>query len=339
VLVAPGLPEEVSTRIADDLAEDLREAHGAHGWRTDFVVDRLAVPPAETPQLVEAARRALLERGWDFAVVVTDLPLRHGSRPISRHVSRTHGVALVSLPALGPLHLQRRLRRVLRELAEELVGAGSSLREIATDAEDVSRFPYVPTVIFGHLRLLAGMVRANRPWRLAARLYGVLAAAFAAGAYGIVVSDMWRLSAALSWWRLLAVCLASLAVTIVAVILAHELWERAPDPRARAQVLLFNVTTVLTVTIGIASLYAALFVLILAGAVLVITAPVLADALGRDTSARDYVTLAWFAASFATVAGALGTVLESETAVREAAYAGTASPKDMEAEEFLTTSS
>ena len=177
-------------------------------------------------------------------------------------------------------------------------------------------FLYVPTVIFGHLRLLAGMVRANRPWRLAARLYGVLAAAFAAGAYGIVASDMWRLSAALSWWRLLAVCLASLAVTIVAVIVAHELWERAPDSRARAQVLLFNVTTVLTVTIGIASLYAALFVLVLAGAALVIAAPVLADALGRDTSARDYVTLAWFAASLATVAGGLGTVLESDTAVR-----------------------
>ena len=94
LLVAPGLPEEVSGRIADDLAEDLREAHGALGWRTEFVVDRLVVPPAETIQLVEAARRALLERGWDLAVVVTDLPLRHGSRPVSRHASRTHGVAL-----------------------------------------------------------------------------------------------------------------------------------------------------------------------------------------------------------------------------------------------------
>jgi hypothetical protein len=52
VLVAPGLPEEVSTRIADDLAEDLREAYGALGWRTEFVVDRLVVPPAETIQLV-----------------------------------------------------------------------------------------------------------------------------------------------------------------------------------------------------------------------------------------------------------------------------------------------
>jgi hypothetical protein len=32
------------------------------------------------------------------------------------------------------------------------------------------------------------------------------------------------------------------------VIVAHELWEHARDPRVRAQVLLFNVTTALTVT-------------------------------------------------------------------------------------------
>jgi hypothetical protein len=331
VLVAPGLPEEMTAKIADDLAEDLREAYGTLGWRTEFVVDRLAEPPASMTELVDAARRRLLERDWDLAVAVTDLPLRHGGRPVTRHVSRTHGIALVSLPALGPLHLRRRLRRVLRELAGELIGAGGSLREIAADADDeISKLFYVPAVIVGHLRLLAGMVRANRPWRLAAKLYGVLAAALAASAYGIVASDIWRISAALGWWRLAALCLASLAVTIASVIGAHELWERAPDPRVRAQVLLFNVTTVLTVAIGIASLYAALFVLVLAGAALLITEPVLAEALGRDTATRDYVTLAWFAASFGTVVGALGTALESDAVAREAAYAGVRSPEELE---------
>jgi hypothetical protein len=73
------------------------------------------------------------------------------------------------------------------------VGAGSSLREIAAEAdEELSRLAYVPAVILGHLRLLAGLVRANRPWRLAAKLYGVLAAALAASGYGIVTSDIWR---------------------------------------------------------------------------------------------------------------------------------------------------
>ena len=63
VLAAPGLPEDVTARIADDLAEDLREAYGSLGWHTELVVNRLAVPPAPTTELIDAARRALLAAG------------------------------------------------------------------------------------------------------------------------------------------------------------------------------------------------------------------------------------------------------------------------------------
>ena len=94
VLVAPGLPEEVSTRIADDLAEDLREAHGALGWRTEFVVDRLVVPPAETTQLVEAARRALLERGWTSP---SSSPISHYGTAAAR--SRVTSAARTASPS------------------------------------------------------------------------------------------------------------------------------------------------------------------------------------------------------------------------------------------------
>jgi hypothetical protein len=120
-------------------------------------------------------------------------------------------------------------------------------------------------------------------------------------------------------------CFVSLAVTIIAVIAAHELWERAPDPRVRDQVLLFNVTTALTVAIGIVTLYVALFLLVFGGAELVVTPSVLEQALGRRAGAGDYLTLAWFVASLATVGGALGTALESDAVAREAAYGGAAS--------------
>ena len=128
------------------------------------------------------------------------------------------------------------------------------MREIAAEAEDVSRFPYAPTVIFGHLRLLAGMVRANRPWRLAARLYGVLAAAMPLGAYGIVASDMEARSIpqlVAAPGRMPARCGDDRRCDRRARTLGA-----LASSRARAQVLLFNVTTVLTVTIGLASLYA-----------------------------------------------------------------------------------
>jgi hypothetical protein len=48
-------------------------------------------------EIIDAARRKLLDANWDLGVVVTDLPLRVGRRPVSRQVSPTHGIAVVSL--------------------------------------------------------------------------------------------------------------------------------------------------------------------------------------------------------------------------------------------------
>jgi hypothetical protein len=101
---------------------------------------------------------------------------------------------------------------------------------------------------------------------------------------------------------------------------AHGLWERAPDRRVREQVVLFNVTTSMTVAIGIVCLYFALFVLIFAAAELIVRPGVFSPAVGHGVATSDYLALAWFAASFATVAGGLGAGLESREAVREAAY-------------------
>ena len=74
-------------------------------------------------------------------------------------------------------------------------------------------------------------------------------------------------------------------------------------------------------TLGIVSLYSVLFLLILAGAGLVTAPQTFAQAVGRHVGFADYATLAWFVASLSTIGGALGSALESEDAVRAAAYA------------------
>ena len=344
VIVAPGLARDVTRKVAGELADDLRALDRSVEWKTELAVDRLVAPPADTTEILDAARRKLLDENWDLAIVVTDLPLRVGRRPISRQVSPTHGIAVVSLPALGALHLAHRLRRTLVELVGELVGDGRGqwngdgalarlkrrwgrgvLQELAAETADrpgPQRVLFVPEVLASHLRLLLGMVRANRPWRLAARLYRALFAAVVAGAYGLVTSDIWRISATAGSTRLAFASIISVSFTSGAVIVAHGLWERAPARHLRDQVVLFNFATAATVLIGIATLYAALFLMILAVAGLLLSPDALGSGLGHVVGTGDYATLAWFTASLATVGGALGAALESDTAVREAAYAG-----------------
>ena len=82
-----------------------------------------------------------------------------------------------------------------------------------------------------------------------------------------------------------------------------------------------------TVTIGIVTLYAVLFLLVLGGAGLVTAPDAFADAVGHDVRFADYAVLAWFVASLATIGGALGSALESEDAVRAAAYASSAAER------------
>jgi hypothetical protein len=210
----------------------------------------------------------LLESDWDLAVVVTDLPLKIGRRPLFAHTSPTHGVAIVSLPALGVFHVANRLQRVLLRLVGELIGAPDddrsddplsrlprrieqgALRELAADTPERG-FLFVPAVLTDHVRLLVGMVRANRPWRLVARLHRALVAALAVGALGLLDANVWLIASELDLWRLAATGLTAIVLTIGVAIVVHGLWERAPNPRVREQVVLFNFATTATLTLGI----------------------------------------------------------------------------------------
>ena len=105
VIVAPRLERDVPPEFTEQLAEDLARRHPSVDWRTELVVDRLVEPPARVTDILECARRRLLRSHWHLTLVITDLPLGDNGKPVSRRASRTHGVALVSLPALGPLRV------------------------------------------------------------------------------------------------------------------------------------------------------------------------------------------------------------------------------------------
>ena len=271
--------------IADRLSAELPGVR----WKVEFVSDRLAEPPTDLSDLISAGRRMLLDRGWHLAVCITDLPLQTARRPVIAHVSATHSVGVLSMPALGPVAVRRRaaettarlVRHMLGDLAPTAEPAGGRrlmgtrparrLLELGNRVErSESDLGLAARVVTGNIRLLLGMLRANRPWRLALRLVRVLAAAFAAGVFALLTSDIWRLADHLGALRLTVICLGSVAGITVTIMIATGLWERSPHPAAREQVILFNIVTAATVGIGVSALYLALFAAMLAAAVLLV---------------------------------------------------------------------
>lgn len=336
LVAAPGRPAEAARELLGELEAMLGDLRADARARICLEVDATLAAPAPAVELVQRLRRRLLAEDWDLAVGLVDLPLELARRPVAGHASPTHGVGLLSLPAIGPGTQAGSLREALRHVIEELLGEHDVIPEPAGGTERMRRRAhdlrrvgdedggYGVVLTGGYLRLLAGLVWDNEPWRFAARLSRALIAALAAVAFTMITPDLWLLSDALGTSRLVLLTALSVIGTTAALIAVHGLWERSPRPGARAQVALTNLATLTTVVIGVMTLYLTLLALSVGAAALLLPAGLLEETIGHPVDTGDYLKLAWLISSLGTVGGALGGSLELETSVREATYASDA---------------
>lgn len=353
----PGVPERLANWMTQGgrLEELLTEQTRGPSWRVEVVVRPLMLDAQGHMPMLDIGREALDERGWDAVVLVTDLPRRSDTQPLLGDYSTTVSAGMVSVPALGAVNLRRRAREVIGHLVVEHLTPALSHSErsgAACDATetDESRAPgsagrrrnqghrihtpvrhvesthegidqHIALVgVRGRLRLLAGMVRSNRPWRLVPSLSPAIAGAAAGAAFGVFYSNIWMLADAFTPPRLLLVSAVAVAAMIVWLIADNGLWERFSDAWLREQAMLSNAATVLTVSVAVVYMYALLFAVTLAATFAVIPSPFMQTNLGHPVGPGDYVALAWLATSMGTIAGALGSGLADEEAVRQAAY-------------------
>jgi hypothetical protein len=166
------------------------------------------------------------------------------------------------------------------------------------------------------------MVLANRPWLLVPGLKSALVAALATGAVATIDSTVWLLAASLSWWHLVAATTGSVALVVGWLVIDGELWDRPDDDTAaaRERSRLYNTSTLLTLTAGVLICYLALYLVNLVWALFVLDPSMMGGYVRASRDYGDLFVLAWFVASAATVGGGLGTGLESDEAIRAAAY-------------------
>jgi hypothetical protein len=325
--LAERLPRSLSDRVDSQTA-----------WRAEVCETDPADLSATPSELTEAVRRRLLDRGWQLGIGLTALPLRVGRRAVATTASATHGVGLISIPALGAVRVDERLLEAAVDVMRGLLGEGAGDSPAAGDerlrsrsAELAAGLPagaakrhgslrFTQIAVSNNLRLLGGMIRANRPARVMGRLSRSSTAALGTGAYALSSSSIWSLAHQSTWPRLVAVGASSMLMILVSLVVAHGLWERTTNDAARERVVLFNVVTITTLTIGIAALYLALVLVLGLAAAVSIPPAALEAQLSASPTVGEYARLAWFAASVATVGGALGSLVESDQAVRDAAY-------------------
>ena len=284
----------------------------ADAWDIEVVSEPFTLGSEDVDAAVARLRDQARQHEWDLVIGLTELPLRDGDgRYLLVETDRQRRTAVLSLPALGGLRVHARTRHALRTLV-------TGMADTTSRAEHRVPLPRVG----GRWRLLSGMVLANRPWLLVPGLKSALVAALATGAIATINSTVWLLADSLSWWRLAVAAIASVALVVGWLVIDGELWDRPHDDSAEAKERsrLYNTSTLVTLTAGVLICYLALYVVNLAWALFVLDPAVMGDYLHSSLGYGDLFVLAWFVTSAATVGGALGTGLESDEAIRAAAY-------------------
>jgi hypothetical protein len=305
----PASPTEIARRIGD-LDPPGGEDRGT--WDIEVVSEPFTTGSEDVDTAVARLQDQARQHEWDLVIGLTELPIRgDDGRYLLVEADPQRRTAVVSLPALGGLRMRARTRHVVRALV-------SGMADDPTSQQHRVPLPRIS----GRWRLLLGMVLANRPWLLVPGLKSALVAALATGAVATINSTVWLLAGSLSWWRLVVATVASVALVVAWLVIDGELWDRPDDDstEARERSRLYNTSTLVTLTAGVLICYLALYIVNLVWALFVLDPSVMGGYLGSSLGYGDLFVLTWFVASAATVGGGLGTGLESDEAIRAAAY-------------------
>ena len=205
LLADPGPPAELAGALSRGLPGRLeRQLTQRTDWQVEALEYAFTAGREDGSALFDVADRQRVDQGWDVAICLTDLPLRFDGGPLVADVADSGRVAVVSIPALGGFWLRHRAREAVVRVIGQLSGHDDDSVDLLPEPTGplAATTPSTPAVARrviatgarGRLRLIAGMLRANQPWRLVPSLSGALVGALATSAIATVNSSVWLVS-------------------------------------------------------------------------------------------------------------------------------------------------
>lgn len=325
----PGPPTRRANSIKDDLEGILQQEFDGEAT-LDLCAETLRVQ--SNHQLELSTLDAIVDSypQADVVIMLTDIPRHTQGKPLIAEVLPDRKIAVISCPTLGALTTKRRLLKILTSCVNLLVPDGHPIAkkhrlprwgQWSSKADSGRRTLHAHTFTGGP-RLVLGMTMANEPLRMARKLSRAMAAAAATGAFGIFYSSIWQMSHSLSTSRLLSIGLIALVVMVGWLVIVNRLWDRPVNERLAQVVFYYNLSTILTLIICVASLYATLVIGILVGGLIVIDPDFMAQTIGlSEAKFTNYLDIAWLSAAMGVVAGALGSSFDSDVDVRNLTHA------------------
>ncbi|MCY0906541.1 hypothetical protein [Arthrobacter sp. H14-L1] len=336
LMADPGLASALAYKLQETLPELLGSSLDPDvEWTVEVDDQSLPLDANGDVELNMHAGTVRDRAGWDYLVYLTDLPKYSNGEPMLSSTNVGYRSAMIAVPAMGIFRMSRVRRTLLQAIGvlheaddarslgrgriSQLTSSISAEHTLISENIDENSYETLKG-IRGRVRLLAGMVRGNRPWRIVPGLSGAMAAAIATGAFGIFYTSIWSMADYLSPARLALISLLSVTIMTVWLITHNDLWERPVGNKKIERGLSYNLATSLTISIAVTFMYVGLFLVIFVGGLIVIDAEFLSVQLKHPAGIGDYLNLAWLSSSLGTIAGALGSSLDDEDSVRKATF-------------------
>ncbi|OAN99107.1 5,10-methylene-tetrahydrofolate dehydrogenase, partial [Staphylococcus hominis] len=277
LVVAPGVTEKLAQSLINEIPNILSEQDNhQRDWKVDLVVDPLTGFAESVEEIFKKIQDYHNKREWDYVVGITDLPMFYHQNVLALDINKKNGAAIFSYPAFGwrpvknrfkhaivtiinELHYSEREHagyddnnRVKKEINKQFPFSRIEKTEVHLKETGNNHLRYLSNSrSLGMIRLVSGMTFANNPLNMMASLSNIVAIAFTTGAFGLIFSTMWNMGLDFSVWRLFGISIMAILGMLVWIMVSHGLWESTKKAKHKRIVMLYNLTTIMTLLIAI----------------------------------------------------------------------------------------